>query len=80
MSTRLICTDHRKFSIAITIIALSMLLVTTAFTTQATESFDISARGQQHNDLDAQLETALRRAGFTADRQAPGRPGQEALL
>jgi cytochrome c peroxidase len=53
MATRITCTDHRKVvSMAIAIITLSMLLVSTVF-------------GRQDDDLDTQLEIALRKAGFT---------------
>lgn len=65
MSTRVTCTDHHKVLMTIAIIPLSMLLVTTAFTTQAAESSGTSALDRQHDDLDGQLEIALRRAGFT---------------
>jgi cytochrome c peroxidase len=78
VSTPLTCTDHRKLWITVSVIVLSMLLVTTAFTTQATELSDTSARGRQHDDLDAQLEIALRKAGFTGrvESTLPSRLGR----
>jgi len=65
MSTRITCADRHWGWMTIVILLLSMLSPATAVTAQAAESSGKRATGRQHDDLDAQLEIALRKAGFT---------------